>query len=160
MIWAKYCCLILFRQLIFLPEYFARAMAGNNMEARMAIIAITTKSSIKVKPEHLEGLGAIKKPIRRTVCKFENVNFMRSLLGIFRTWTALWGKSIVLWREIIVALNLSSVSTISSSLNPSLCFGLRCFTLGHHHHDHHCQSNWVCSDHLDVLDTSRWDVGC
>ena len=32
--------------------------AGNNMEASMAIMAITTRSSIKVKPERFEFIGA------------------------------------------------------------------------------------------------------
>ena len=41
-------CLRLLRQLVRLADSFARASAGNNKDARMAIIAITTSSSINV----------------------------------------------------------------------------------------------------------------
>src|SRR5882724_8426415 len=42
-------CLRLLRQEIFCPFIFALANAGNNMAARMAMMAITTSSSIRVK---------------------------------------------------------------------------------------------------------------
>src|SRR5438067_9942323 len=41
---------MLFRQEARMPWYFARARAGNSSPARMEMIAITTSSSIKVKP--------------------------------------------------------------------------------------------------------------
>lgn len=40
--------------------YFARAKAGNSIPARIAIMAITTKSSIKVKPRRAEPFGFSK----------------------------------------------------------------------------------------------------
>jgi hypothetical protein len=43
-------CLRLETQLMALALSFALASAGNNMAARMAMIAITTNSSISVKP--------------------------------------------------------------------------------------------------------------
>src|SRR5437773_2435813 len=43
-------CLSLLRQLIRLAESFAFASAGSNKPARMAIIAMTTRSSMSVKP--------------------------------------------------------------------------------------------------------------
>jgi hypothetical protein len=42
-------CFILFRQAVRLAFSLALARAGNNIAASMAIIAMTTKSSIKVK---------------------------------------------------------------------------------------------------------------
>src|SRR5579863_10389393 len=38
-------------QTAFLAEYFARVNAGSSMAARMAMMATTTSSSIKVKPD-------------------------------------------------------------------------------------------------------------
>jgi hypothetical protein len=43
-------CFRLLRQTVWSPLAFARASVGNNMLARMAMIAITTSNSIKVKP--------------------------------------------------------------------------------------------------------------
>src|SRR5262245_57589101 len=43
-------CLRLFKQTVRWPFALARERAGNNIEARIAIIAITTSNSISVKP--------------------------------------------------------------------------------------------------------------
>jgi hypothetical protein len=39
---------MLFQQAVLIPEYFALAKAGSSMPAKMAMIATTTSSSIKV----------------------------------------------------------------------------------------------------------------
>jgi len=49
MILASVCCLMLFMQAVRLAFSFARDKAGNNIAARIAMIAITTNSSINVK---------------------------------------------------------------------------------------------------------------
>jgi hypothetical protein len=43
-------CLVLLKQDVAFAAAFAWAKTGNRMAARIAIIAITTKSSIRVKP--------------------------------------------------------------------------------------------------------------
>src|SRR6185436_19146974 len=48
MVKASPICLRLLRQATRLPFSFALEMAGNNMEARMVMMAITTSNSIKV----------------------------------------------------------------------------------------------------------------
>ena len=50
MIQAKVICLVLFMQDIACALYFALANAGNSIAASIAMIAITTSNSIKVKP--------------------------------------------------------------------------------------------------------------
>ena len=40
-----------------IPAYFARASAGRSMAARMAMMAITTSNSIRVKPQRAELLA-------------------------------------------------------------------------------------------------------
>src|SRR3569833_1193015 len=54
----KVSCLVLFRQAI--PSAFSLALAreGNNMAARMAMMAMTTRSSISVNPD---GRGAVQR---------------------------------------------------------------------------------------------------
>lgn len=43
-------CLLLETQVVFFAASFARANTGNRIAARMAIIAMTTRSSIRVNP--------------------------------------------------------------------------------------------------------------
>src|ERR1022692_4465436 len=45
-------CFILFKHCVFCAAFFARPSAGSNMAARMAMMAITTSSSIRVKASH------------------------------------------------------------------------------------------------------------
>ena len=50
MVSANACCLVLLLEWVRMAWSLARASAGNSKLAKMAIIAITTSSSIKVKP--------------------------------------------------------------------------------------------------------------
>src|SRR4051812_36863551 len=78
MIQANDNCLVLFMQYMPCAFVLALANAGNNMPARIAMIAITTNSSIKVKPLGLRVASFRFLMTTPPTCSVDNIDFLEA----------------------------------------------------------------------------------